>query len=468
MQAVFSQNNGTYNSARSRSRNFLLSLAFLFVSGAADNVSAVIRSTLLQILVPHELLGRVSSVNAIFIGSSNELGAFESGVAAKLLGVVPSVLFGGAITLAVVLVTGWTSARRCVDCKRSVGNEAVRPSSRTARLAGRTPRPWIHSAMSADLLDQLQQTLTGTYVLERELGGGGMSRVFVATETALDRKVVIKVLPLDLGFGVSVDRFKREIQLAAQLQHPHILGLLSAGETNGMPYYTMPFVDGLSLRTRLETFGALPIRETISILRDVAKALAYAHDRGVVHRDIKPDNVLTTSGSAVVTDFGIAKALAAARSGPSAHTLTHVGSAIGTPAYMAPEQAAADPGTDHRADIYAFGVLAYEMLAGQSPFHGRSPQHLLAAQMSEEAGPIRERRPDTPPAIAAMVMHCLTKDPDGRPQHASSSSPSSRRRASQALRRRRNPRQARQRSPRHSACGRRRHWRWSPRLAWRP
>ncbi|MEX2153630.1 MAG: protein kinase [Gemmatimonadaceae bacterium] len=272
--------------------------------------------------------------------------------------------------------------------------------------------------MAADLREQLQNTLSGSYTLERELGGGGMSRVFVATEMALGRKVVIKVLPSDLSEGVSVERFKREIQLAAQLTHPHIVPVHAAGETDGIPYYTMPLVDGHSLRTRLVKSGALSITETIGILRDVAKALSYAHEHGVVHRDIKPDNVLITGGSAVVTDFGIAKAIAAARTGPSGSTLTQIGSALGTPAYMAPEQAAADPGTNYRADIYAFGVMAYEMLAGQPPFHGRTPQKLLAAQMSEMPQPILAVRLDTPPLLAELVMRCLEKDADRRPQSA--------------------------------------------------
>ena len=271
---------------------------------------------------------------------------------------------------------------------------------------------------AADLREQLQQTLSNSYTLERELTGGGMSRVFVATETALGRKVVIKVLPREMAEGVSVDRFKREIQLAAQLTHPHIVPVHAAGETNGLPYYTMPLVDGLSLRTRIAKSGPLPMTEAIGYLRDVSKALAYAHDHNVVHRDIKPDNVLITGGSAVVTDFGIAKAIAAARSGPRQETITNIGSAMGTPAYMAPEQAAADPGMNHRADIYAFGVMAYEMLAGAPPFHGRSPQRLLAAQMTELPKPIVEHRPDTPELLAELIMRCLAKDPDARPQTA--------------------------------------------------
>ena len=194
-----------------------------------------------------------------------------------------------------------------------------------------------------DLREQLQRTLGSAYQLERELGGGGMSQVFVAEETAFGRKVVVKVLPPDRTGDVNIDRFKREIQVAARLQHAHIVPVLTAGETNGLPYYTMPFVEGESLRARLAKNGALSTSETVNILRDVARALAYAHERGVVHRDIKPDNVMVSGGSAVVTDFGIAKAISASRNDSPDATLTQVGTSIGTPTYMAPEQAAGDP-----------------------------------------------------------------------------------------------------------------------------
>src|SRR5688572_30732822 len=270
----------------------------------------------------------------------------------------------------------------------------------------------------SELRERLQATLGDAYTLERELGGGGMSRVFVADETALGRKVVVKVLPPDLAAGVSVDRFKREIQMAARLQHPHIVPVLSAGETNGLPYYTMPFVAGSSLRARLAE-GPLSIGEAVGILKEVARALAYAHEQGVVHRDIKPDNVLLTRGSAVVTDFGIAKALSASRVDASdSTTLTALGTSLGTPAYMAPEQGAGDPSTNHRADLYAFGCMAYELLCGEQPFHGRTPHKLMAAHMSERPQSIAERRLDTPPALAALVMQCLEKEPDARPQSA--------------------------------------------------
>jgi len=269
-----------------------------------------------------------------------------------------------------------------------------------------------------DLRDQLQTTLGTSYTLERELGGGGMSRVFLATETALERRVVVKVLPPDLSAGVNADRFNREILLAARLQHPHIVPVLSAGQTDGLPYYTMPFVDGEALRARLANGGALPIMDAINILRDVARALAYAHEHGVVHRDIKPENVLLSGGAAVVTDFGIAKALSDARGHVTGATLTQFGTSLGTPAYMAPEQVAADPDVDHRADLYAFGCMAYELLTGRAPFAGRSPQKLLVAQMAETPQPVTDLRPDTPPELARLVMQCLAKDASARPQSA--------------------------------------------------
>lgn len=269
-----------------------------------------------------------------------------------------------------------------------------------------------------DLRDELQSTLGSAYTLERELGGGGMSRVFVADETRLRRKVVVKVLSPDLAQGISAERFQREIQLAASLQQANIVPVLSAGDAGGTPYFTMPFVEGESLRARLAR-GPLSIGEATSILRDVARALAYAHVRGVVHRDIKPDNVLLSGGTAVVTDFGIAKALvASATTHDRGATLTQMGTALGTPAYMAPEQAAGDPDTDYRADFYAFGCMAYELLTGRPPFEARTPQRLLAAHMGETARPVTDARPDTPPALADLVARCMAKEPSERPANA--------------------------------------------------
>ena len=268
-----------------------------------------------------------------------------------------------------------------------------------------------------DLRSRVQQSLSGSYTIERELGGGGMSRVFVADEHRLGRKVVVKVLSPELAASMSTTRFEREIRVAASLQQANIVPVLAAGELEGLPYYTMPYVEGESLRARLGR-GPVSIGEAVSILRDVSRALAYAHEHGVVHRDIKPDNVLLSGHTAVVTDFGIAKAIAAAAAAPAGATLTQLGTAVGTPAYMAPEQAAGDPATDHHADIYAFGCLAYELLAGQPPFAGLPPHRLLVAHMSEAPKPVSDLRPDCPPALAALVAQCLAKDPASRPASA--------------------------------------------------
>ncbi|MDE3129223.1 MAG: protein kinase, partial [Gemmatimonadota bacterium] len=251
-----------------------------------------------------------------------------------------------------------------------------------------------------------------------------MSRVFVAREIALDRLVVIKVLPADLMAGVSVERFRREIQLAARLQHANIVPVLAAGEVDGAPYYTMPFVQGESLRARMTERGPLPVADVTSIARDMARALTAAHALGIAHRDIKPENVLLSGGAAVITDFGIAKAISAARvRGPAdapAETLTQIGVSLGTPAYMAPEQAAADPSTDHRADLYALGVVMYEMLAGRPLFDARTAHELVAAHLGQVPVPISARRADTPPALAELVTRCLAKDPGLRPPSADS------------------------------------------------
>lgn len=272
--------------------------------------------------------------------------------------------------------------------------------------------------MSTNLFDQLQTSLGSAYRLERELGGGGMSRVFLAHESALGRKVVVKVLHPELAAGVSIDRFRREIQLAAQLQHPHIVPLLSAGESDGLPYFIMPFIVGESLRVKLSRQGELPVIEVVRILRDVVSALAYAHENNIMHRDVKPDNVLLTGGVAVVTDFGVAKALSVSSESPGATNLTSVGVALGTPTYMAPEQAAGSPQIDHRADLYALGIMAYEMLAGRTPFWGRSVQGMLAAHVIEAPEPIDRLRPALPPVLCALIMQCLAKHPADRPQSA--------------------------------------------------
>jgi eukaryotic-like serine/threonine-protein kinase len=274
-----------------------------------------------------------------------------------------------------------------------------------------------------DLRAQLQSSLGVAYILDRELGGGGMSRVFVAQEVALGRTVVVKVIAPELAEGVSAERFARELKFAARLQQANIVPVLSAGSSGALPYFTMPFVTGESLRVRLSSGAPVSVGQAINILRDIARALAYAHAEGVVHRDIKPENILLSGGTAVVTDFGIAKALSVSResgdSGPVADlgTLTQVGTSLGTPAYMAPEQAAADPNVDHRADIYALGVVAYEMFSGRVPFTG-TPQQVLAAHVMQEPPALRSVSPEVPATIAAIVMRCLEKDPAVRFQTA--------------------------------------------------
>jgi serine/threonine-protein kinase len=255
-----------------------------------------------------------------------------------------------------------------------------------------------------------------------------MSRVFLAREHGLGRPVVLKVLTPELAEGINADRFDREIRLAATLQQANIVPLLATGRAGRFAYYTMPFVDGRSLRERIDRDGGLPFGEGVSLLRDVARALAYAHERGVVHRDIKPGNVLLSGGAAVVTDFGIAKALTVAigggrleGDGPSGlrpFALTATGMSLGTPAYMAPEQAAGDPNADHRADIYAFGCLAYEVFTGNPPFTHDAPHRVIARHFQETPRPVAERRPDVPPAIAALIARCLEKEPAHRPQRA--------------------------------------------------
>ena len=245
-----------------------------------------------------------------------------------------------------------------------------------------------------------------------------MARVFTATESALGRKVVIKVLPPEIAAGVKVERFKREIQFLARLNHPHIVPMLAAGGEGGLSYYVMPFMQGESLRGRLQQRGALPQTQVVRTMREVASALAFAHENGIVHRDIKPDNVLLIGGSAMVTDFGVAKALSVSTGDGDPNSLTSLGIALGTPSYIAPEQATADPTTDHRADIYSLGAMAYEMITGRTPFSARSPQAMLVAHISAHPSPLIERNPEISPALNSLVMRSLEKSPDLRPQTA--------------------------------------------------
>jgi eukaryotic-like serine/threonine-protein kinase len=271
------------------------------------------------------------------------------------------------------------------------------------------------------LAERLQAQLGPEFVIGRELGGGGMSRVFLARDTTLARDVVVKVLSPDLAAAVSVERFRREIMTVASLNHPNIVPVLRAGEVGALPYFLMPYIPGESLRARL-TRGPLSVRQTTSIMKDVARALAYAHEHGIVHRDIKPDNILLTGDAATVTDFGVAKAIVASRK-PGAPerppSMTGEGITIGTPLYMAPEQAVADPTVNHSADLYALGAVAYEMLVGTPPFGGRSAAAVLAAHARETPTPIERRRYDVPRELVALIMQCLEKEPERRPKSGS-------------------------------------------------
>lgn len=281
----------------------------------------------------------------------------------------------------------------------------------------------VRAPLSSDLRDRLQTTLGDAYTVERELGGGGMARVFLASENALGRQVVVKVLGPDVASEISGERFAREVRVAASLQHPNIVPVLTTGVADGIPYYTMPFVRGESLRVRMREMGTIPVRQAISILRDIARALHHAHAEGVIHRDIKPENVLLSGDAAVVTDFGIAKAISVAQTAVDSGehtptTLTQAGISVGTPAYMSPEQAAGDA-IDHRADIYSWGILAYELFAGVHPFADKgSAAHLMAAHISQTPAPLNTDSGRIPVPLANLVMRCLEKEPAKRPSSA--------------------------------------------------
>jgi len=263
--------------------------------------------------------------------------------------------------------------------------------------------------------DTLRRALADRYLIERELGQGGMATVYLAEDLKHHRKVALKVLRPEIAATVGAGRFAREIEVAARLQHPNILPLLDSGEVEGFFFYVMPYVEGESLRDRLARGGELPIPEAVRILMEVADALSHAHAHGVVHRDIKPDNVMLLGRHAVVADFGVAKAVTEAT---GRQILTSAGVALGTPAYMAPEQATADPHQDHRVDIYALGVLDYELLTGRAPFAAATAQEMLAAHVTLAPDPIERWRPTVSPALAQIIMKCLAKKPADRWQTA--------------------------------------------------
>jgi len=288
--------------------------------------------------------------------------------------------------------------------KEPVGREGERREDRDHS-------PNSVQATVSPTLNGIRSALADRYAIEREIGSGGMATVYLAEDLKHHRRVAVKVLRTEIAAALGSARFLQEIEIAAQLHHPHILPLYDSGDADGYLYYVMPYEEGQSLREKLARDGELPIDEVVRILRDLADALTDAHKHGVVHRDIKPDNVLLSDRHAFVTDFGVAKAVTEAT---GRQKLTTEGVSLGTPAYMAPEQAAADPHIDHRADIYAVGAVAYELLTGRPPFLASSPQEMLAAHVTETVEPVTKYRKSTPPILERLVMRCLKKKPADR------------------------------------------------------
>ncbi len=253
-----------------------------------------------------------------------------------------------------------------------------------------------------DVLPRLRESLSDHYTIERELGRGGMATVYLATDLKHNRKVALKVLHPELAASVGHERFLREIEIVAGLTHPRILTLIDSGEADGFLYYVMPFVEGETLKDRLGRDGALPVDESLRIARDVADALSYAHEKGVIHRDIKPSNILFEAGHAVISDFGVARAVGVA----GAEDATATGMAVGTPKYMSPEQAAAGE-VDGRADVYALGCVLWEMLAGDAPFDAPTPQAILALKASDSTPSLRTRRKSVPPDVEGVIAKAM-------------------------------------------------------------
>jgi Tol biopolymer transport system component len=274
----------------------------------------------------------------------------------------------------------------------------------------RRPAAERFAALFDDNEAQFPEALAERYRLIKQIGRGGMATVYLARDLKHARDVAVKVVHPIVASALGADLFLREIEIVAQLHHPHIVPLFDSGEADGSLYYVMPYEEGSSLRQRIAEDRLLPLDDVAIILRDVCDALAYAHQHGVVHRDVKPDNVLLSGRHAMVTDFGVAKAAtdAGGRSGIS----------LGTPTYMAPEQIAGDSSIDHRADIYSVGVLAYELLAGRPPFDGETRKEVLTAHATEEPKPLSTYRSDVPAPLAELVMKCLEKRPDDRWQSA--------------------------------------------------
>jgi len=271
--------------------------------------------------------------------------------------------------------------------------------------------PRYTSYAMSEQLNRLSKALMGRYVVEREIGVGGAARVYSAFDAKHDRHLAIKVLRPELGASVTAERFNREVKLLGQLRHPNVLTLIDSGEADGNLFYVMPYVEGESLRDVMNR-GPVPVGDAVRLLRDVVDALAYAHRRGILHRDVKPENVLVDDRHALVTDFGIARAVAGDPDGGK--RLTLAGRTLGSPNYMAPEQVVGNADTDARADLYAFGVMAYELLSGRLPYAAKNAAAMLMAHLNDAPIPLAQSRPDVPPAVAKIVMRCLEKEPKDR------------------------------------------------------
>jgi serine/threonine protein kinase len=262
-------------------------------------------------------------------------------------------------------------------------------------------------------VQRFQALLEGRYAIERELGRGGMATVYLARDLRHGRTVAIKLLQPEITTSLTAERFLREIQITAKLQHPNILGLFDSGAEDGLCYYVMPHVEGESLRDRLLWDKMLPVDGAVQVAIEVASALAYAHSRGVVHRDIKPENILFSAGHAIVADFGIARAVSEGQ-----RSITAVGIPLGTPPYMSPEQAQGLENIDHRSDIYALGCMLFEMISGRPPYVGVSVGKVIQQHLMAPIPSLREHRPESPAAIDKILTRSLAKDRAGRYQTA--------------------------------------------------
>ena len=302
-----------------------------------------------------------------------------------------------------------TAERACPACQTPLPEQAhfcLNCGAATPTDPGTPPR--TTAAHDLGELARVRRALSATYKVERALGAGGMATVYLAEDVKHRRKVAVKVMRPELAQTLGADRFLREVEIAAQLSHPHILPVYDSGQADGLLYYVMPYVEGESLQERMQRESQLPVEDALRIAREVAEALAYAHERNIIHRDIKPANIMLSRGHALVADFGIARAMG------SGASITQTGLAVGTPQYMSPEQASGSAGVDGRADVYALGCVLYEMLAGEAPFTGPTPQAIITRSLTENPRSLTVSRVGLPPTLDGIVIRALAKSPADR------------------------------------------------------